>query len=81
MLGVRYVSVAFLIKFLSRLRTFSPRVVEIMTWGDLRGGIALALSLPLGTEREVILTITYLVVAFSILVQGLTINQVVKDNL
>lgn len=82
-LGVRFVSVAIPIKVLSRLRTFSPRVVEIMTWGGLRGGIsiALALSLPLGPEREIILTTTYLVVAFSILVQGLTVNQVVKGNL
>lgn len=82
-LGVRFVSVAIPIKLLSRLRTFSPRVVEIMTWGGLRGGIsiALALSLPLGPEREIILTTTYLVVAFSILVQGLTVNQVVKGNL
>lgn len=82
-LGVRFISVSLPVKLLSRLRTFSPRVVEIMTWGGLRGGIsiALALSLPLGPEREVILTITYLVVAFSILVQGLTINQVVKGNL
>jgi len=82
-LAVRFVSVAFPIKILSRLRSFSPRVIEIMTWGGLRGGIsiALALSLPLGTEREVILTITYLVVAFSILVQGLTVSQVVKGNL
>ena len=82
-LGVRYMSVGFPVKLLSRFRSFSPRVVEIMTWGGLRGGIsiALALSLPLGTEREIILTITYLVVAFSILVQGLTISQVVKGNL
>ncbi len=82
-LGVRFVSVAFPVKLLSRLRSFSPRVIEIMTWGGLRGGIsiALALSLPLGPEREVILAITYLVVAFSILVQGLTISQVVKGNL
>jgi len=82
-LAVRFVSVAFPIKILSRLRNFSPRVIEIMTWGGLRGGIsiALALSLPLGSEREVILTITYLVVAFSILVQGLTVSQVVKGNL
>jgi len=82
-LGVRFISVSFPVKLLSRLRSFSPRVVEIMTWGGLRGGIsiALALSLPLGAEREVILTTTYLVVAFSILVQGLTINQVVKGNL
>ncbi len=82
-LGVRFVSVAFPVKFLSQFRSFSPRVVEIMTWGGLRGGIsiALALSLPLGSEREIILTITYLVVAFSILVQGLTISRVVKGNL
>jgi len=82
-LGVRFVSVAFPVKILSRFRSFSPRVIEIMTWGGLRGGIsiALALSLPLGEEREIILTITYLVVAFSILVQGLTISQVVKGNL
>lgn len=82
-LAVRYVSVAFPVKLLSRLRSFNPRVVEIMTWGGLRGGIsiALALSLPLGPEREIILTVTYLVVAFSILVQGLTVNQVVKGNL
>lgn len=82
-LGVRFVSVAFPIKLLSRLQNFSPRVIEIMTWGGLRGGIsiALALSLPLGAEREIILTITYLVVAFSILVQGLTISQVVKGKL
>ena len=82
-LGVRFVSVAFPVKLLSRLRSFSPRVIEIMTWGGLRGGIsiALALSLPLGPEREVILAITYLVVAFSILVQGLTVSQVVKGNL
>lgn len=82
-LAVRFVSVSFPVKLLSRFRSFSPRVVEIMTWGGLRGGIsiALALSLPLGGEREIILAITYLVVAFSILVQGLTVSQVVKGNL
>jgi len=51
-----------------------------MTWGGLRGGvsIALALSLPLGHERGVILAITYVVVVFSILVQGLTLERVVR---
>ncbi len=50
-----------------------------MTWGGLRGGIsvALALSLPVGSERELVLAMTYVLVVFSILVQGLTINQVV----
>jgi CPA1 family monovalent cation:H+ antiporter len=51
-----------------------------MTWGGLRGGIsvALALSIPPAPERHVILAITYAVVLFSILVQGLTIQKLVK---
>lgn len=82
-LAVRYTSVSIPVKLLDKLRSFSPRAVEIMTWGGLRGGIsvALALSLPLGPAREVILTITYLVVAFSILVQGLTIGSLVRGNI
>jgi len=48
-----------------------------MTWGALRGGIsvALALTIPAGTEREIIVSITYIVVVFSIIVQGLTISR------
>ena len=50
-----------------------------MTWGGLRGGIsvALALSLPAGPEREILLTVCYIVVLFSILVQGTTMERVV----
>ena len=46
----------------------------------MRGGIsiALALSLPAGREREVIVTVTYAVVVFSILVQGLTLGRLVR---
>ena len=54
-----------------------------LTWGGLRGGIsvALALSLPAQGPRNTLLTLTYCVVVFSILVQGLTIGRVVKGTL
>lgn len=53
---------------------------RILTWGGVRGGIsvALALSLPHGTGRDIVLTLTYCVVVFSILVQGLTIGPMVS---
>ena len=75
----RFVSVALPIAFMRRFRTFSANVIIILTWGGLRGGIsvALALSLPPGRERDIILTITYTVVIFSIIVQGLTIGKLV----
>ncbi|MCO5124814.1 MAG: sodium:proton antiporter [Rhizobacter sp.] len=52
----------------------------VLTWGGLRGGIsvALALSLPLGPQREIVLALTYCVVVFSILVQGLSIGWLVR---
>ena len=78
----RLISVALPIAILKRFRDFTPNVIKIMTWGGLRGGIsiALALSLPDAAAREVLLVITYQVVAFSILVQGLTIGPMVKGE-
>ena len=61
-------------------RAFSPRAVRIITWAGLRGGIsvALALSLPSGDERSLLLLMTYVVVVFSILVQGLSLGRVIR---
>jgi CPA1 family monovalent cation:H+ antiporter len=51
-----------------------------MVWGGLRGGIsvALVLSLPAGPDKPLLLTVTYVVVIFSIVVQGLTVRQVIQ---
>jgi CPA1 family monovalent cation:H+ antiporter len=59
---------------------FAPHAIKILAWGGVRGGIsvALALSLPFGQERELLVAVTYIVVLFSILVQGLTMGKLVK---
>ena len=76
----RFISVGIPVSLLRLKREFSPHVIKILTWGGLRGGIsiALALSLPQGTERELILTLTYVIVIFSIAGQGLTIGKVIR---
>ena len=53
---------------------------KVLTWGGLRGGIsvALVLQLPAGSERDILLALTYGVVVFSILVQGLSVGRVAK---
>jgi CPA1 family monovalent cation:H+ antiporter len=82
LLTARFVCVGIPVVILKRFRTFSPNVIKILTWGGLRGGIsvALALSLPAGKNREAILAVTYAIVVFSIIVQGLSIGKLVKSE-
>jgi CPA1 family monovalent cation:H+ antiporter len=72
----RFLSVGLPMSFLRVRRDMSPgpHAVKVLTWGGLRGGIsvALALSLPAGAERDALVVVTYVVVAFSIIVQGLS---------
>ena len=79
---VRFICVGIPISLLKLRREFSPNAIKVMTWGGLRGGIsvALALSLPAGTERDIILVITYVIVIFSIVVQGLTIGKLLPKK-
>ena len=71
------------IKLLSIKKQFEEKTALIITWGGLRGGlsVALALNLPdsIGDGKDLILILTYSVVLFTILVQGLTLKKIVKS--
>ncbi len=76
----RYISLFGPIQLFKRKLNFVPNTNLVMTWGGLRGGISIALALSLAPEfsRELLLTITYTVVVFSIVVQGLSVGTLVK---
>ena len=87
----RFISVGSVVTVLKKGtgREFTPHAVKAMTWGGLRGGISVALALSLKEEihaqqsmydnvGELILTMTYVVVAFSILVGGLTMGPMLR---
>ena len=79
-LFARWASVGGAVLLMRPLRSFSPGAVRILTWGGLRGGIsvALALSIPAVPERNTIVIITYLIVVFSIVVQGMSLGKLVE---
>ncbi len=81
-LFARWVSVALPVGILNLFHERVPGTITVLTWGGLRGGlaVALALSVPLGQglERNMMLVATYVVVVFSILVQGLTISPLLR---
>jgi CPA1 family monovalent cation:H+ antiporter len=76
----RYASLWLPIKLFEKKLDFVPKTNLIMTWGGLRGGISIALALGLtdSMHREMFLVLTYVVVVFSILVQGLSVEKLVK---
>ena len=79
-LGARYISVLLPYSLLKHKEDKPLKTVAVLSWGGLRGGISIALALSLGQNpaSEIILYITYTVVLFSIIVQGLSIGRLVK---
>ncbi|MDE2449209.1 MAG: sodium:proton antiporter [Gammaproteobacteria bacterium] len=79
-LVARYISVGVPVAVLSRFQRFEPHTVKLMSWGGLRGAlsVALALSLPAGPTQELIVTATYLIAIFSILVQATTVEPLAR---
>jgi len=79
-LACRYLSLLLPIRFFEKTLDFVPGTNLVMTWGGLRGGISIALALGLTQEmhRDLFLVITYVVVVFSIIGQGLTVGKLVE---
>ncbi len=76
----RFFSLLVPVRFFAKKLDFVPHTTTIMTWGGLRGGISIALALSLRPEmnRDLFLTVTYGVVVFSIIVQGLTVGTMAR---
>ena len=90
-LAARYASIWIPFQAMKQIRTYNPYSLKILTWGALRGGLSLAMALSIpqgvafinGTDMDVkdlILLMTYAVVTFSILVQGVTIEKMIQQS-
>lgn len=79
-IAARWVSIVIPVGYLpSAFKRFSPDIMLLMTWGGLRGGISIALALSIhGVYHDFLVTITYAVVIFSMMVQGLTISPLIR---
>ncbi len=78
----RYISILLPTKLIPFKTKFNNYTIRILVWGGLRGGvsIALALSVPNGPYKELIVAVTYIVVVFSIIVQGLTVGNLANSK-
>ena len=90
-LTAHYASIWMPFKIMQKFRTYNPYTLKILTWGALRGGLSLAMALSIpqgvafikGTDmdvRDLILLMTYAVVMFAILVQGVTIEKMIQKS-
>ena len=81
----RFIAVTKTIKFLEKhdMETFTDGSLPILVWGGMRGTIsfAMVMMLPMSPARDVMLAITFIVVASSIFIQGLTMESVIKRAL
>ncbi|RXH58384.1 cation:proton antiporter [Granulicella sibirica] len=80
-LVARFASVGIVVRLIARVRRKVPHGIVVLTWGGLRGALAVALALALPTDthgsRNLLLVATFVVVVFSILVQGLTLGPLI----
>lgn len=79
----RFIAIWLPTKIVPFKKKFTPATIKILVWGGLRGGVSIALALNMneGPEKNILVAVTYIVVVFSIIVQGLTIGKIANMKL